>query len=871
MSPRSRNSPRLPRVEKGASMGVPRGPLSFEVPASSAAFPVVNVQAGESWRFRARGRWRDAWIPCGPKGYRNFIADVLGIRPRIEDLPWFCLVGALAAPDGTTIDEFGIGRDADHTFKAAGQVVVFANDLEDRYGNNFGSVTLQLEKVEAEPSASMAPSQAGSRRKATELIGDVVELFAGYWKQALEALDRTAGVLFAFVLTLLAGCALAFMPQGVDLVRAVAEGHGLNWRMLTFIVTLVFLGIQAWFWPRMIIESNYGRRREAWRPLWLLKWTPRLLGVLPFVFALIALARGPAPSTVMLVLLVLFGLGLFGFLVARTRLFGKDDSRWRLLGPAWAALSFVLAVVAMAGFIIWPVRLAVLLGGPAVVFLAFGLFIPPTLTLIQLSRGFRLPIFGAILVVAVVASAWLDDHRVGARPPWVSEVQTADEPISLDQAYAIWRRQAPRAADGTLPIVLVASEGGASRAGYWTGEVMSALRAAFGPGFGKSVFAISSVSGGSVGAVGYVAAQKETPGAGALQLENRVSGFTGADALSPALGGMLFPDLFQRFVPVPFLPDRAQALERGWEAAWARNCPDGCSKNLIARPFQALWDGMGGEQPWLPLVIVDGAGEESGRPILTSKLRFGPGVVDADDFYAINKRDIPASSAIHNGARFPWISPAGRMPSPGGHIVDGGYFEGSGLETVRQMALAIGQTAKHLAVDDNSAKPDDLRFIVIFIGYVPPRPPASKTFLNDIIAPFRAIFNARAAAGPHMVTSLVKDFDPEPTSNAYGIARAGPRSVLQGVYAPILLRDAQEDDGGQLSPPLDWALSQRVQKYMSAYIGFVRSGGADHATSFDVSRLSKENKCAFAAIASLAPGPNSAAVAKLATAQDCPG
>ena len=808
---------------------------NFIVDAWERSVATVTVAAGETWRFQAEGEWRDAWIPCGPKGYRNFLADVLGIRPRAPQLPWFCLVGMIKDAPGS---EFCIGEDAEHTFHTGGEVVVFANDKLARYANNYGSVMLQAEQVTPAPTAPLARSLAGSRPRAVELLGDIAAAVGGAWNDLRAMLERTAGVLFALVLTLLAGFALAFMDQGVDLVRTVGEDSSAPaaGRQFAFAVTLFFLGVQAWFWPRMIIESNYGRDRKQWRPRRLLEWTPRVLGVLPFVFALIALWRGPSPETYAVIGLVVLGLGLFVFLVLRTRLFGRARGRfWRDLGPAWAIFSFALAVLAMVAVTVWPVDLPVLIGAPAVVFLAFGLFIPPTLTLIQLSRGFRLPMFGALLLLAVVASSWLDNHMVGARAAWTAEVRAPDQPVSLWRAYGIWRAQAQgaRAPDGSLPIVLVASEGGASRAGFWTGEALSALSARF-PDFHKSVFAISSVSGGSVGAVGYVAALDEARSGSKVPLETRISGFTGADALSPALGGMLFPDLLQRFIPIALLPDRAQALEKAWEAAWADRCPDKGLCGLLSGPFQDLWKGLA-PASWAPLVIVNGAGEENGRPLLTSKLRFASRVMDADDFYQINKTDIAASTAIHNGARFPWISPAGRMPCPGGHIVDGGYFEGSGLETIRQLALAIQQ---------GPGRNDKLRFIVVFIAYKPPPPPASKTFLNDVNAPFAAIFNARAAAGPHMVTALVKDFQPGPAADPYKTAASAPGAVLPGVYAPILLRDgAPRGSSTVLSPPLDWALSKPVQAYMRQSMGF------------DGGKLSDENQAAFDLIAQALKGP----------------
>ena len=835
------------------------GPEPIEVAANEKQVHVGKAQNGETWLFRASGRWRDAWIPCGPQGYRNFAADVLGIRPRVRQLPWFSLVGRFVRDTDQGVEEFCIGQEADYTFHDSGEVVVFANDLEDRYDNNFGSVKLRVDRLQPEPGGPEAMAQRGGSG-ATAVIGDVVASAREAWDQALSVLDRTAGVPFVFLLILLAGFALAFLQQGEDLIRTIGEDPlgAASSQQIAFAITLIFLGVQAWFWPRMVVESNYGADPETWKPRWLLEGTPRLLGFLPFVFTFFALLRAPSHDTPTLVILVVLGFALLAFLIFRRRIFrGKDTGIWLKLGPAWAVFGLVLAPLSVAAAVVWPVRLPVNLGGPAVVFLAFGLFIPPVIILIQLSRGFRLPLFGCLLVLAVVASFWLDDHRVGARLLGIGELHAAPHRQSLQAAYTQWRAQAPALADGTRPMVLIASEGGASRAGFWTGEVLSALSARF-PGIDKRVFAISSVSGGSVGSVGYVAALKEAPNATGAELENRVSGFTGADALSPALGGMLFPDLLQRFIPFAFLPDRAQSLERAWEIAWKDRATPKGRPGLISERFQALWDDVA-STGWRPLVIVNGAGEEEGRPILTSRIEFDHGLLDADDFYAINKTDIPASTAIHNGARFPAISPAGRMPR--GHIVDGGYFEGSGLETIRQLALAIQQ---------GPGKTDRLRFVVIFIGYLGPHPQPMKTFLNDLDAPLIAIFNARAAAGPHMVTALVKDFDPSRTADAYAVAPNRDGAVLPGVYAPILLFDAPAQNGeGKLVPPLNWALSKRIQTYMRKSAGFCPPSEAGHLAVFREGRLSTHNRAAFAAVAAQLAGASSRA--PIAPREFCPG
>ncbi len=338
------------------------------------------------------------------------------------------------------------------------------------------------------------------------------------------------------------------------------------------------------------------------------------------------------------------------------------------------------------------------------------------------------------------------------------------------------------------------------------------MRRDVGPDFDKSLFAISSVSGGSVGAVGYVAALREDPTPGALidpnKIEARVSAFAGADALSPDVGALLFPDLAQRFLPIAFLPDRAQALEESWEAAaWREGCPSAsntCDADLIARPFLGLWSDMGPKDWKRPLVIVNGASEETGRRILTSRLDLnwkegppskGPKIIDADNFLQLRNGglDVAASTAIHNGARFPWISPAGKLPD-GGHILDGGYFDNEGVETVRELARAIKAVAP---------ANDNLEFIVIQIRYESREKakPKKDVFINEVMAPLLGIFASRDAHGAHIVESIRND--------------VRPQGVLPGRVFQITLHDPPH-----FEEPLDWALSQRAQAYMRCAAGF---------------------------------------------------
>src|SRR5205823_5599057 len=101
------------------------------------------------------------------------------------------------------------------------------------------------------------------------------------------------------------------------------------------------------------------------------------------------------------------------------------------------------------------------------------------------------------------------------------------------------------------------------------------------PNFAQHVFAISSVSGGSLGAATFAGSAEALATNGdhirceldknSEDFQHIAKEFLSGDFLSPLLWAGLFPDFLQRFIPVPFsLLDRSVGLERGFEESWAR-------------------------------------------------------------------------------------------------------------------------------------------------------------------------------------------------------------------------------------------------------------------------------------------------------------
>ncbi|KMO19608.1 hypothetical protein SQ03_07660 [Methylobacterium platani JCM 14648] len=784
------------------------------------------------------------------------MTDAVGISPRVKDAKWFCLVGEVESGTGTILETVRIGEGCSHTFAQSGDLYVFANDVRGMTWNNRGAVALAAARAPARPLRPAARPGLVER-----------------WCRLRAFLSTTRGLLLIALLALGTPAILALAPQGRDLIRAFAEdppGPGARWPQGMFAFTLLFLALQAWSWSRAIVVSNYGADRERWRtdpygPV--LVWAPRIVGIGPFVIAAIAAAFLSAEAWLNVAVLLALGAGFTLFVVFRPKNPAKGFAQ------VWMTLGFVAAFAAMiwAGFS--PTTFGWWFGPAGVVFLGVGLIIPPVVTLIQSRAGLRLPVVAGALAWVALLSLWTDNHAVrtiGCDKPETCTAEIAAHRPTLEDAYGQWKARQKPAGDGSYTMVLVAAEGGASRAGNWTAEALAALHEASGERLPEHLFAISSVSGGSVGAVGYVAALDEAVRPRGETFRQPLLRLTGADALSPVLAGLLFPDLLQRVFPFGVLPDRAKALERAWEQSWC-GVPNRCNPpspdepaNPLGEAFLSLGpsktppgtpSGAVPETPWRPFVIVEGASEETGRRILTSKVELA-GAADADDFYEIVGRDVPISTAIHNGARFPWISPAGtlvdREGNRKGHILDGGYFDPAGLEVLRELAHALSV---------GPAKRDTLRFVFVFIGYEAHgllNEASKPVWINEVLAPLRGLFASRTAHGSHLRTRASKLAEEDAASQdcrpTVPGARFENRCTKFVDFQKITLFDDSCERGDPIAPPLDWALSERVRQFMRRATGMAedvcapaREGNPDGQAS--ARKLAAANRTAIRRVA----------------------
>jgi hypothetical protein len=340
----------------------------------------------------------------------------------------------------------------------------------------------------------------------------------------------------------------------------------------------------------------------------------------------------------------------------------------------------------------------------------------------------------ALAIVFGVANAWLHPfHRVRLCDGDCKPVMSPDQRPTVRRAARAWYEQAEAAykqagGNGPVPMVIVATAGGGIRAAYWTATVLERLAGDFERGGGSMrpyLFAISGVSGGSVGAAAFEAAltqrdekhcKPDKPGDTAGKRGDKTcplaTDFLEEDFLAPALASLVFRDAPSSFLPDLGQGDRGTALESGFEQA---------SNDLLARPFLSFFrlknDSPLDQEPgpwWRPILLLNATHEETGNRIIAGHVLIERNVfVDSLDALQMLGQDVRASTAAHNSARFTYVSPAGDLGSNAGSVIDGGYFENFGA--LSAMELAHAATA---ALNDPS-KPPKVKLIVLMISSDP--------------------------------------------------------------------------------------------------------------------------------------------------------
>ena len=293
----------------------------------------------------------------------------------------------------------------------------------------------------------------------------------------------------------------------------------------------------------------------------------------------------------------------------------------------------------------------------------------------------------ALLLLFAAAVALVGDEAVGTE-------QLAPE-ATLTPAAAGGAAASAVAATPPLRPLYVNAHGGGLRAAGFTAQVLAHADDASCGRFGAQVAAFSGVSGGSLGIATYLVARQAhvanggwiacTPGkSDATPLTDIVVRTLVQDHLSPAVARMLAVDAPHLW----WAPRRGQALLDSWQ--------DALLEALDAAPAVGTRSRIGFEQPLgalngglspAPAVYFNATDADSGHIVWMSNR--GGGTVGS--LVTATTHKAPTTSvgqAVLHSARFPIISPAGRLDIGTAkqpnlrRLVDGGYADNSGTATL---------------------------------------------------------------------------------------------------------------------------------------------------------------------------------------------
>lgn len=513
-------------------------------------------------------------------------------------------------------------------------------------------------------------------------------------------------------------------------------------------------------------------------------------------------------------------------------------SRPVLITPAVTCIALFAMIAAV---LIWPVMVPRTMGA---IFIMSVFLVMLQLILMQLQiwrQHNGIPITLILILGAILFSVqdWNDNHAIRSL---ADTPATAPKDLGFKQAFKRWidsRKDLKRYEGSSYPIYIAAAQGGGIYAAKHAASFLAELQDLC-PGFGHHLFAISGVSGGSVGASVFAGLSRQYDWSalnddmkygcvGDLKAQ-RSEHFSFAttemfrqDLWSPLAASLLFPDFMQRFLPVP-LPswDRGRALEFTLEDSYEQavrvtSFPvSDAAMRPLASSFMEQWNPE--KHPFTPALLLNTTEVGTGRRRVAAPFSFGPtglkflpvfSTPDQSGSTRVDPPQInpPLSATAGLSARFPWVTPSahfyervrdgeGIVSNKKVSVVDGGYFENSGVVTALDLIKEMVDAAQDGILD----RKVEINLLVFTSANFDK---GETSGLGEAVDPMRAIFNARTARGGIAIEEAISTLTL--MSSQDGPVRAEVvRLELNGYGYPL---------------PLGWRLSPVTRHLISLHNG----------------------------------------------------
>lgn len=360
----------------------------------------------------------------------------------------------------------------------------------------------------------------------------------------------------------------------------------------------------------------------------------------------------------------------------------------------------------------------------------------------------RVNIAGIFLALAMIFAMYADNRFHDVNMEDANKMSSIPERPDLREYFAEWllhRDSVIMQKDTSkrYPIFVVNAYGGGIRAAAWTSFTINFLDDAVQNHTNKEeyfqdhVIAYSGASGGTIGAAVMCALRKNRSH---VKTDSLVS-FYRKDFLSPVVIGLIGRDFFASTFGMT-ISDRAVLQERIWE----RHMASHFENNVYEKGIAGIWK----DDYDVPLLFANTTQVERGikgvvAPVSFRKSDFPSAVSVVDSIYEQERqrcienhddkpRDVKLSTSAFFSARFPFISPAGRV-NGSNHFLDGGIYENSGAETTAEIVRVLEEVLVGMPEFRKRVK-----IVILSIKNSPPYVPGkAKKNLFELSAPLKAI------------------------------------------------------------------------------------------------------------------------------------
>jgi len=392
---------------------------------------------------------------------------------------------------------------------------------------------------------------------------------------------------------------------------------------------------------------------------------------------------------------------------------------------------------------------------PIIVICVVGLF--TALHFIKiLGKNWSIPLLPIVLIISLLLGIRtakdndFDHYNVSNTPIEIN----SSERITLKHHFKQWLKERDSVIrkhhkDEQFKAIFVSSEGGGSRAGLWSFLVNSYLYNRNSDYFNKHLVSMSGASGGTVGNSMFFNIARHNllnPNAKIDLLANpeddfiyKASSVYQNDFLSTSVAALMGRDLVHSIVGINSIEfdDRGALLENEWENSYKevfKNAPSLANDFLSNTSLDK--DGA------LPLLLINTVNVQTGQYSVISPVKFNDDIMNLgvfNDFledYNCSEPDsnIKFSTAMSLAARFPFISPVGKVENVG-QFMDAGYYDNLGGTVTRRLHAAFMESIS----DYESTFIEKINPVFLIIANEDPKEEQCGTYdMKDLEFPYSA-------------------------------------------------------------------------------------------------------------------------------------